>query len=595
MDLEAVLKSNDEEILEFMHKTPQLPHPQALHPEKFLYVPTTILLKLFEQNYRTHTFKFTNELGESIRKYGQLEPILLTRNGEKIIDTDGRGRFWSNFKKGADYMPVEILYNVPPLLKLQMEIDLNATKTKIDNEDIAFLAKDIFDGLAREYGTLSDDGTAKIITPQSKSKSLRLTAEVMCREKKTISQYLTVANMNPKVLEENQKRRNSQSFKRLHAIAKAFPEHKDQWNFYQLVREKEERAKQIKKEKAELVHATKEQVLKQKLDNIAAEDTTLNQHMFYGLLLIKKEEQKLESFMVREQEQTNSIKHNPAYKTAQKTTHYVFGARQLFRRFPELKKGFAEFQVNNRSMREYLENSATKIVSIINQGTPRVQHAIEKFLASNKEETFEEIIMRKTAKEELEEPVIVRAVGDTPEFIPLEQIVIDEEQVRSHYKKQASNVLSQKIAQYGQVKPGLVIPVGSQGKKLLYKVVVGNSRYQACVQAGTGFFKAFIRYDLLPYEIKIYQAIEDMFEQDTVLERSAMLHRIYHLAESKAKEKNQQYSMDEFLKENRHLGRPSKLKRLMSIMDLPQVYQDMIGSQLITPDGALAVNQLPEE
>ncbi len=595
MDLETVMKSTDEEILAHMHETPDIPHKHAQHPEKFMYVPTTILLDLFRKNYRTHTFKFTDELGMSIQKYGQLEPILLTRDGGEIIDTDGRGRFWSNFRKGADLMPVEILYDVPELLKLQMEIDLNATKTKIDNEDIAALGKDIFDGLVDEFSVLTPDGTAKIITPKAKSNALGLTAEVMCRNKKTIRQYLSVANMDPRVLEENQRRRNSQSFKRLHAIARTFEDYDDQWNFYSLMRDTEDKVKAKKREEVKLIHARNKHKQTQKLDKLEAEDTALSHTTFYGLLLSKYEEKKQESFLLAQNYQAQSIKKNPIYQQVQKTKHYVSGAKQLIRRFPELKKGLKDFEINDKSIDDFLEHIALGLLGYINKSNEKSQRAVDKYFDSNKEETFEESIIRKTAKENREEPIVVKAVGEKPEFILLDQIVIDEEQVRSHYNKNSIDLLTKKISQYGQVKPGLVIPVGSRSGKPMYRIVVGNSRYQACVLAKTGYFKAFVRDDLKPYETKIYQAIEDMYEQDTILERSAMLHRMYDLATKKAEADNNCLTLDDFLQENRHLGTPGKLKKTMALLDLPEVYQDMINAQLITADGALAVNSLPEQ
>jgi len=595
MDLEHILQTSDKELLREMRKTPKKPHPRAIHPERFLYVSTPVLLDILQGNYRTHTFKFTKELATSIQKYGQLEPILLTKNGDKIVDTDGRGRFWSNFSKGADFMPVQIMYDVPELLKLEMEIDLNATKTKIDNEDIAVLAKDIFDGLVDEYSVLSEDGQEKIITPKAKSNALALTSEVMCRDKQTIRKYLAVADIDPRILEDNKSRRSAQSFARLHAITKTFTEPDEQWTFYEEMREQEQRFEKKKQDEIAILHAHNGKKKEKKLETLAKEEVILPKSAFYGLLDRVKEETSQQSFMLAQKQRVHPINKHKLYQSVVDTAHYVFGTEQLFKRFPELKEGILTFTKEQETIHSLLDTTAKLLFSYIHKAPPAVTQLARNYLEKNQGETFEEVMMRKNNREDSHEPRVVKAVSNEIAYLPLDQIVIDKQQLRSRYNQQSIDRLAERIGMYGQVKPGIVYQIGVKDKKPLYKIIVGNTRYQAAKQANAGFYKAFVCDDIKEYEIKIYQAIEDMFEQDTLLERSAMLHRRYELAKKKASMQKGSISIDDFLQENRHLGTPGKLKKIMSLLDLPLVYQDMIKAQLITPDGALAVHSLPEK
>ncbi len=596
MKLEEIIKYSDEEILAFMQQTPAKPFPEALHPEKFLYVSTSLLLKLFGENYRTHTFKFTDELGESIKKYGQIEPILLTKNGGKIIDTDGRGRFWSNFSKGADFMPVDIFYDIPELLKLEMEIDLNATKKKIDNEDIAMLAKNIYDGLVGEYSILSPDGRTKLVTPKAKGNALKLTAEVMCRKRPTIRKYLLVANLDQRILQDNKARRSAESFQRLAAIAKTFEEKDAQWKFYQHIRKQEEQLKKHKKELIARLYSKNKKKRKKKLKTLAAQEIVFSKNTFYGALLIAKDEKEQQSFMLTQKENKNNpIKKNFAYRTFNQTGHYLFGAIQLLHRFPELKEGLQKYEKENKKTKVILQESVKTLLSYIALSDLKSRQAVHRYFKEN-DNSFEERIKKRTKKEKKENPIIVRAVGEKPVFIDIKKTIVDNDQLRSNYDVNSIATLAEKIKKYGQVKPGIVYQIGiDEENSPVYKVIVGNRRNKACRLANMPYFKAFVCNNIKEYEIKIYQAIEDMFEQDTLLERSAMLHRMYQLAQKKAAIKNSTITLETFLEENRHLGQPNKLKRTMALLELPQVYQDMINTQLITPEGALAVNSLPED
>lgn len=83
-------------------------------------------------NYREHTEKGTQELANSIKEVGLIEPITLhydtINNSWDLID--GEGRFWGSVLVEAASVPVEIYYDVPDAVRQEMKLKLNSTKTR---------------------------------------------------------------------------------------------------------------------------------------------------------------------------------------------------------------------------------------------------------------------------------------------------------------------------------------------------------------------------------------------------------------------------------------------------------------------------------
>lgn len=72
--------------------------------------------------------------------------------------------------------------------------------------------------------------------------------------------------------------------------------------------------------------------------------------------------------------------------------------------------------------------------------------------------------------------------------IKLSEIIIDEEQPRKHFEKEALNELADSIRTHGVLQPIVVIPKNSK-----YQIVAGERRYRAAIIAGLDKIPALVR------------------------------------------------------------------------------------------------------
>lgn len=110
--------------------------------------------------------------------------------------------------------------------------------------------------------------------------------------------------------------------------------------------------------------------------------------------------------------------------------------------------------------------------------------------------------------------------------IPLENILIDEKQVRTVFDQDSLNGLAQSLINQGQIEPIVVSPKDENG---MYRIQKGERRYRAAKIAGFSTIEAIINdpQNLTKTALLMQQLAENIQREDlTPLEISKTLHRL---------------------------------------------------------------------
>ena len=563
---------------------------------KLARIPASMILDIIGfNNYREHSVKGTNELSKSISKL-LLEPITIsynTQNSEWDL-IDGEGRFWGCYQLGAKDIPVEIFFDVPEDVRNRMKTAANATKTKIDPEDIAIFTVKLKE-LLSQYKIQSFSEISEDIT-ESYRKTGRITktdiAHIIGRHEGAVSDsFAFVEDLHKQVFNYINNHREEKLYSKGVRITKKIKKKSAQLKFFALERGREEQYRK------ELERERKRKGLKP-LDfrNKKIPDKKFSN----DLKKFSIEYRKKEFVFGNEQASGKNIILRELISRTKDAHRYVQAFTQLITYYPEmlaeLKK--TEMHMHKKNITDYLSEIQSihkEAFSSLPEGLPdKIYLALS---GANKkgfrQKILEQAALRREKTSNLERRI--ETLGDEFVYIPINQIVLEKSQLRSRYIDENIENLSKEMAVTGQIKSGLVKSAGIKGGKHTYKLIFGHNRYFAARKAGIKYFKAFIRNDFTRSDIALLQAMEDLSEQDSPIERARALFKQYNLATKKAELQGKKYSKEEFVKEYGHLGKRNTLYNALSFMELDESLRDMATLGLIGYNSAIKIGKLDSD
>ena len=563
---------------------------------KLARIPASMILDIIGfNNYREHSVKGTNELSKSISTL-LLEPITIsynTQNSEWDF-IDGEGRFWGCYQLGAKDIPVEIFFDVPEDVRNRMKTAANATKTKIDPEDIAIFTVQLKELLSRykikSFSEISEDIT------ESYRKTGKITktdiAHIIGRHEGAVSDsFAFVEDLHKQVFNYINNHRDEKLYSKGVKITKKIKNKPAQLKFFGLERGREEQyRKELERERT-----------KKGLKPLDFRHKKIPDKKFSSdLKKFSLEYRKKEFVFGNEHPSGKNAIIRELVKRTKDAHRYVQAFTQLITYYPEmlaeLKK--TEMHMRRKNIVDYLSEIKSihkEAFSSLPEGLP--EKIYSELGGANKkgfrQKILEQAALRREKTASLERRI--ETLGESFVYIPINQISLEKSQLRSRYIDENIENLSKEMAVTGQIKSGLVKSAGMKGGKQMYKVIFGHNRYFAAKKAGIKYFKAFIRDDFTRTEIALLQAMEDLSEQDSPIERARVLFKQYNLAAKKAELQGRQYSKEDFVKEYGHLGKKNTLYGALSFMELDESLRDMATLGLIGYNAAITIGKLDSD
>jgi len=584
-----MLDKNLEAILDQWRTPPDGIPDEVPYKSQMVFMPVKVIMAMFGYNYREHTVKEIDNISDSIEQVGLLEPHIITYNTQnrEWDFRDGEGRFWSCYQIGADEVPVEIFYNVPSNIGLQMQVALNSTKTKIDSEDIARYVGNVSQSIAqRNYERAGKIGKIDDYYPSTKD-----LAHAISRSRTTVRNYLVYNSLHSEVVEYVSNHRERNLFSRSVVIGKKLSEKNHQRHFLSIILAEEEKI-----EKEELL---RKREAEKKGEKYTMKSSRLRDHKFRSLLkgyveLVKeKDDGELHMRHYKTSYRDGDKTVRDIYDMTRKTKSYIDAYTNIIEVYPEIKKDSLErIMVHVKLLKSTYDNFLTLLPE-------ETKDALEEYLKKSPKKSFRREILeqaelrRKTKDDGLIKRI--KTIGDKIVYVPVDEIELDPNQLRSRYKQDSIDALVKEIKAYGQIKPGLLRKLPNPQGNIKYRLIYGHSRYKGVVLAGKKYYKAFIREDLTDLDAKLLQSVEDLSETDTPLERATVLNKKYHLKQKQAMEENIPYTKKDFIKEFKHLGDSKILQDALEFMELDEHIRNMVSMNVLGYESALKIGKLSED
>jgi hypothetical protein len=282
--------------------------------------------------------------------------------------------------------------------------------------------------------------------------------------------------------------------------------------------------------------------------------------------------------------------------------------------FRFLAESYDEILFNKEAKENVLEyishfkEEYSKLMSLIPE---KMQDKLSRMKTSSsksfREKIYEQAEKRRDKQSNSKKVNRVKTIDGKIVFIKMKDILAPQDQLRKNYNPQSIDALAIEMSSYGQIKPGLLLEQEIDGKKK-YRLIYGHTRYLAAKKAGLKYYKTFVRDNLNDLEISILQAVEDLSESDSPVERAKVLNKHYNLnklksqlahdklsLEEKSEKEYVPYTKEDFVKEYSHLGSRKVLKDALEFMELEDNLRGMVASKLISYESSLKIGKLSKE
>jgi ParB-like chromosome segregation protein Spo0J len=580
-----------QELLEQIVKKPSFKPDGVPFFSKFTYVPVSLILDAIGfNNYREHSIKGTNELSNSIEERGLLEPISVAYDSKigQWDFIDGEGRFWACYQIGADEVPVEIFFDVPEVERLEMKIAANATKAKIDSEDMAIFSKKLH-RLLREYEGLDEVVIQEAARQMNSSSeiSFKEFGKIIGRSSSVVSDYFVFVNMDDKVVQWVLDNRNKHYFSRAVKAGRLITDSARQRTFFDkiIAYEKNSDVKRSEGEKAPF-----------RLDSVS-----FNKALDEELNLIKLNE----TFVMSNMKGNDKLSARDLFAYIRTARHYIDSFSTFIDYYSAILEGVGNYRFDSpdETIDSFLVNIKRLFWDKLSQADVSVRTKVQAYLEHPVKKSFREKIFERAQRKRTSASAYsvgesinrIHAIGNDIEWIPINQIVLNPNQPRTYYKPEKLNALEKNISKIGQIKAGLVRPLRFEDGVQIYQMIYGQSRFQSVVNAEVSHYKCFVRNDLTDLEIAILQCMEDLHEQDTPFERAKIISKQFQLVKLHAEMNGESYSREDFVRDFSELGTKQTLDYALTFMETSPIVQSMVNLNLIGYSSAAQIDSLPDQ
>ncbi|MGV8163156.1 MAG: ParB N-terminal domain-containing protein [Candidatus Nanoarchaeia archaeon] len=553
---------------------------QVLLPAEF------IIEVLGLSNYRRPTKTGLDQLANSL-EIGLLEPLIISFNTKtntwKFLD--GRRRFSAAYMKGYEHIATEIYYDLDAEMEERLEVSLNASKSKIPSADIAVYAK-----------TLAEQINKYKKSKNQNSITLNEMAAIMCRSTDTISNAFAFNELDPSIMRYVLDHPEEKLYFKSIRIGKKLKEQVHQKKFFEIVLEEIIKIKESKQKK-------KEETEKSKSKKGVEEEKYYSENKFKKQLTKYVNSINETGIMFMKMQTAVPNKMPKTIKSFLTQTdifsQYINSLKHLLTVSSELKQNlfFKENQYLGSMKLPDDEINALVEAFDTKAGSTSFSKAITKYITNVRQESLHDEMLKYlmtvrggSQKGEL------RAIGDKIEYVLTNLIDENSGNIRKVYSDEAINRLAEEFRRTFQVKPGLLVPEkDAEGNVKKYIIAYGKSRFLAVEKAEIGFFKCYIREDLLPHEIALLQALEDLSESDKYMERAKKIAAHFELISQIKAQQGIDYTKEDFIKEHDTLGSKKMLHTALYVLTLPKDIQLFMEQSLLNVKCGIKLGKLPED
>lgn len=511
-------------------------------------------------NYTPRSLAGLRQLAKSIDTIGLIEKPALNispATGELSI-IDGRRRAGACILANYSEIPVDV-YSVPEEEVANLELSLNALKTRILMEDKLLLAKYFIEDL-----TLLGEPVSNL------NKEI---AQRMHCTPTTVAGYRTFLEAHSHIQNYVQEHRNLRLFTQVKQIVKKIPDKNQQLQFFSWYKKNYLETKD-KDARGKLNPTVFSAHLKSQAETFAAQRQQRAQAEGLddgSLPMILKTANKFSYKRL-----------NEIAKTAKKTSNYLNIFTRLLALDTNLQVELKKHAFDNGGLEGFVNEFKTEFKKYLLQAPKRIQTKITNQLEYEIEQTLAQqqlnMVLANQSKARKHRP---KVFGEKAEYIRVDKINLDSDNLRRSYDNKRIQQLATDFKKSSQIKAGVLLKI-HENDDVRYNIIVGKSRFQGVVMAGIEYYKAYVVDSMEPDMIRMMQAAEDLFEDDKYYSRIQQLFKNYTLRKQIAKEKGMEYTPEEFIEERKHVVPKQTLQDAMYIMSLSEITKYVIKEQFMS-------------
>lgn len=535
----------------------------------FIWLPMDFIAeKLGFNNYRLPSISGLQDLKSSIQKVGLLEwPVIniIPDTGE-LVFFDGRRRMGACYIANYAEVPFEI-YNLPEEEMAELELSLNALKTRIP-----ILNKiNRTERLEYELSTIEDWDDKKLN---------REIASILHCKPATVVGYRTFLNAHVDIKNYAQKNPNLRLYSQVKKIVKFIPDKNQQNQFFAWYKQEHLEAKE---NAGKLNPTVFSHILKKQAEIFAAERQKKAEEDGFDdgdLVMITK--------------QANSLSYKKVKNVAnaaKNTISYLQIFTRLLALDPNMQTALIEHPFENGGFKAYVNHFKEEFKTYLSKSPETIRTKVTNLLEHKVEDSFAETHIQKMLSLQSGKKKGRPAVyGDTPIYIPVDQVEKDPDNLRDGYDVKRISGLVKDVKKSGQIKAGIVKRMPKKNK-FPYRCIVGNSRLEVVTLAGIKYYKAFVMKKVDPALITILQAAEDLFEDDGYYARAMKLYDNYQLQKKIKKQKGIAYTPEMFIQDKAHLAPKKTIEDAMYVMSLSDITKYVIREKLLSAESGKAMER----